>query len=350
MIFKIVILVISFNLISCSKPTLYVGTYTTGESDGIYRFEFDTKTGKLTNKTLVATTENPSFLRYAKKNNTLYAVNENEQGEISAFRVNKDSLVLLNKVSSNGGHPCHIALNEAEDTIIVSNYTGGTCSIYTIKNNGEINTLSQVISHNTNHITSHVHSAQFTDTDLYVADLGKNSVFLYRFNNGVYNEVTSSIVPFQPNSGPRHFATTSDGAFIYIINELSSTISIAKKFNDTFILVDTISTLEDGFNEKSYCADIHLSADERFVYGSNRGENSIAVFKRHPIDGTLKKIQSISVHGDWPRNFTLDPSGNFILVANQKSNNIAVFSINKTSGKLTFLHDIEIASPVCLLF
>ncbi|WP_242203991.1 lactonase family protein [Aestuariivivens insulae] len=343
----------ALSLINCSNPTvpLYVGTYTSGDSEGIYQFQFNTETGELGKLQLVAKITDPSFLSYSPDRKNLYAVNEIKIGKVSAFKVESNGMLsLLNTVGSHGAGPCHIAINEAGDKAVVSNYAGGNFSLYTIKDNGVLNDAFQVLEHNTDSIVSHAHSAQFLKDDLFASDLGKNGVYQYRFSDGKYEMVSPSIVPMQPNSGPRHFSMTKDGQYFYIINELSSTITAAKKTTDGFELIDTISTLADDFKGKSYCADIHLSKDERFVYGSNRGENSIVVFKRNTISGTLEKIQNMSVHGDWPRNFSLDPTGKFLLVANQKSNNITVFSIDKTNGTLSYLHETELPSPVCLLF
>ena len=169
-------------------------------------------------------------------------------------------------------------------------------------------------------------------------------------NNKDYGLVTSSIIKMTDNAGPRHFSFTKDGQFIYIINEYANTVTSGKKTDNGFELLENISTLDDNFKGVSYCADIHLSKNEAFLYGSNRGENTMVVFKRDSKTGILNKIQNISVHGDWPRNFTIDPTGKFMLVANQKSNNISVFKINAESGKLTFLHATDLPNPVCLLF
>ena len=143
---------------------------------------------------------------------------------------------------------------------------------------------------------------------------------------------------------------TENGKFIYVINEYGGSITSIKKTDSGFEQIDLDSTLDKNYKGINKCADIHLSKDERFLYGSNRGENTIAVFKRNTVTGMLKKIQNTSVHGDWPRNFTLDSTGRFLLVANQRSHNISVFKINILSGKLKFLHDVKAASPVCLLF
>ena len=135
-----------------------------------------------------------------------------------------------------------------------------------------------------------------------------------------------------------------------MINELNSTISVLKKKKDRYVFVQNITTLDDGFDEKSFCADIHLSKNGKFLYGSNRGENSIAVFKINRKNGEIKKVQTISTHGDWPRNFTLSPDGNYLLAANQRSKNISVFSIDKKNGNLTFLNSVATPTPSCLLF
>lgn len=349
-LFSLVMLCVFF---SCQQNTitLYVGTYTDGDSEGIYQFQFNTETGELSEKQLATTAENPSFITYSPNKKHIYAVNETESGMLSAFTINDDkTLSLINKVSANGAHPCHVSLNELGDKAVVSNYTGGNATIFNVKNDGSLNEAIQILNHKTDSVVSHVHSAQFFKDDLYIADLGKNAVYNYKQDNGNYKLIDSSIVKMEANSGPRHFSLTNDGNFIYIINELSSTITSAKKTENGFELIETISTLDDTFKGDSYCADIHLSGDEQFLYGSNRGENSIVVFKRDIETGKLEKIQNISVHGDWPRNFTLDPTGKFLLVANQRSHNITVFKIEKTTGKLTFLHEQKLSSPVCLLF
>ncbi|MCF7567486.1 lactonase family protein [Sabulilitoribacter arenilitoris] len=349
--FKIYLILISMSLFSCTTQNsiLYVGTYTNGDSEGIYSFQFNTETGELSNKQLAASTDNPSFITFSEDRKYLYAVGEGKTGAVSAFKVgNENNLELINTADSNGGAPCHISINK--NRAVVSNYSGGTVSIYSINSDGSLNEASQVFNHNSDSIASHAHSAQFYKDQLYVSDLGRNGVYNYKLENDAYKLVDSSILNMTEKAGPRHFSLTKGGQFIYIINEYANTITSGKKAAGGFELLQNISTLADDFKAKSYCADIHLSDDERFLYGSNRGENSIAVFKRNTNSGKLEKIQNISVHGDWPRNFTIDPSGKFLLVANQKSSNISVFKIKKETGKLSFLHDIKTDTPVCLLF
>lgn len=352
--FKLFFLCLLASFFNCSTVTpLYIGTYTNGQSNGIYRAQFNTKTGELTNSHLAAKIDNPSYIAYSPNKTYIYAVGEGETGLASAFKVEKNGyLTLLNQVKSNGGSPCYVSINPKGDKAVVANYQGGNVSLYKISNDGTLKDAYQIFDYNAPGKTSHAHSAQFFNEKLFVADLGMDAIYQYQLNSDgqTYALTSPSIVDIPEKSGPRHFSITKDGTFIYIINELSSTIMVAKNSNGTFDLVGNYSTLADNYKGNNACADIHLSKDERFVYGSNRGENSIAVFKRNKTNGTLEKIQNISVHGDWPRNFTLDPTGQFLLVANKKSNNISIFKVDTNSGKLTFMHSVEAPTPVCLLF
>ena len=351
--FKICLLLFSTSLFNCTNPNIpiYVGTYTNDDSEGIYLYDFNTETGELTNKQLAISTENPSYLTYSPDRKYIYAVNENENGTVSSFKVEENtSLTNLNKVSTHGAHPCHVTIDISGEKVAVSNYSGGNASIHSIINDGSLTEAFQILDHNVDSIASHVHSAFFCEKQLFVSDLGKNSVYNYQFDLDKYKLIDSSIVNMTDNAGPRHFAFTKNSKFIYIINEYANTITSAKRTDKGFELLENTSTLDEDFKGESFCADIHLSKNENFLYGSNRGENSIVVFKRDVSSGLLKKIQTISTQGNWPRNFTLDPSGKFLLVANQRSNNISVFKINDNDGKLSFMHDEELSSPVCLLF
>lgn len=336
---------------NAQNTPLYIGTYTDGESEGIYQLQFNTKTGELSNLQLAVATENPSFIAYSPDKKYLYAVSENAGGSVSAYKIEQTGLLqFLNKVKSNGAAPCHVSVNKAGDKIVVSNYIGGSASIYNISNNGKLNEAFQVFNFNTPAKISHAHSAQFFKDELFVADLGTNAVYQYKLSGNKYQLEHQNLVKMLGNPGPRHFALTKNGQYIYIINEYGGSVTSVKKTDDGFEQIDYDSTLEETYQGKNSCADIHLSKDENYLYGSNRGENSIVVFKRNKKDGTIEKIQIMSVHGDWPRNFTIDLTGKYLLVANQKSNNISVFSIDSSTGKLTFLQDTKVPSPVCLLF
>jgi 6-phosphogluconolactonase len=338
-----------FNSQAQTMP-LYVGTYTDGNSEGIYRLQFNLKTGKLSNLQFAASSENPSYIAYSRNKRHLYAVNESS-GTVSSFKVQENGLLkLLNKVSSNGDWPCHISLNKLSNRAVVSNYGGGSTSIYNISRDGKLNEASQIFEYNTTDKKSHAHSAQFFNDELFVSDLGMNAVYQYKLKNDTYKLISPTIIKMDGNPGPRHFALTRNGQFIYIINEYGSSVTSVKKTENGFEQIDYDSTLDEKYKGDNSCADIHLSKNELYLYGSNRGENSIVVFKRNKLDGTIEKIQTVSVHGDWPRNFTLDPSGKFLLVANKKSDNISVFKIDLKTGMLSFLNSVSAPTPVCLLF
>ncbi|GAA3596212.1 lactonase family protein [Flavivirga amylovorans] len=337
--------------IQAQNIRLYVGTYTNGDSKGIYQLEFNTETGNLENKQLAINIDSPSFLTYSPDKKYLYSVNQSDDGFVSSYKINTDgTLSLLTRVSSHGKGPCHISINESGDKVVVSNYTGGTVSIYPINKDGSLKEASQIFNHNSENEKSHAHSAKFSKDNLFVADLGRNAVYQYKLKDGNYKLASPSIVEMEGNPGPRHFLLDKGNEFLYVINEYGGSVTSIKKTKKGFKQIDFDSTLDENYKGKNSCADIHLSKDERFLYGSNRGENSIAVFKRNTRNGTLDRIQNMSVHGDWPRNFSLDPTGKFLLVANKKSNNISVFKIDPESGKLSFLHSTDLPAPVCLLF
>lgn len=357
---KFLIFIISFccfSMVSTQNIPMYVGTYTDADSEGIYRYDFNLKTGELTNKILAVKAINPSFITFSSDKKFMYSVGEVEDfegtksGFVNSYAVAKEgTLQFINKVSSNGSHPCHIQLNRDNSKVAVSNYTGGTVSLHSISKNGEISQAVQIIDHNKGSKQSHTHSAQFFKNDLFIADLGLSCFSQYQIDNVHKKYQLKANYEVENNAGPRHFEISQKGKFIYVINELNSTISVLKKKKESYAFIQNITTLADGFDGKSFCADIHLSKDGQFLYGSNRGENSIVVFKINKISGELKKLQTISTNGDWPRNFTLTPNGNYLLVANQRSKNISVFSVNKKMGNLTFLHSVDSPTPACLLF
>ena len=349
------VLLFSAIITTAQNISLYVGTYTDESSEGIYVYDFNLKTGELTNKKLAIEAINPSYITFSSDKKLLYSVGETDNyegaksGFVNAYSVSKDgTLGLLNKVSSNGAHPCHIQLNEDNSKVAVSNYSGGTVSVHSIAKNGEISPAIQVIDHNTAPQQSHAHSSKFFKNTLFVADLGRD--FLAQYIESGNNYLFKKNYSMEPKTGPRHFEISRKGKFIYVINELNSTISVLKKQKDSYVFIQNISTLDAGFDGKSFCADIHLSKDGKFLYGSNRGENSIAVFKINKKSGEIQKTQTISTNGDWPRNFTLTPNGSYLLVANQRSKNISVFRVNKETGDLIFLHSVDSPTPSCLLF
>ena len=342
---------------SAQNIPLYVGTYTATESEGIYRYDFNLKTGELNNKMLAVEAINPSYITFSSNKKLMYSVGEvddfkgTKSGFVNSYSVAKDgTLQFINIVSSNGTNPCHIQLNNDNSKIAVSNYSGGTVSLYSVSKNGEISQAVQIIDHNKGDQQSHTHSAQFFNNNLFIADLGLSTFSQYQLNNGNKKYQLKASYEVENNAGPRHFEISQKGKFIYVISELNSTISVLKKKKDSYVFIQNITALADGFDGKSFCADIHLSKDGQFLYGSNRGENSIAVFKINKKSGEIHKTQTIGTNGDWPRNFTLSPDGNYLLAANQRSKNISVFRVNKETGNLTFLNSINSPTPSCLLF
>ena len=353
----LLVLFFYFSMASAQNIPLYVGTYTDADSEGIYLYDFNLKTGELTHKKLAVEAVNPSYIAFSSDKKFLYSVGEVDNfegvksGFVNSYSVSKDgTLQFINKVSSNGAHPCHIQLNKDNSKVAVSNYTGGTVSLHLLSKNGEITPATQVIDHNKGAKQSHAHSAKFFKNNLFIADLGLSIFSQYQLANTDHKYLLKANYEVENNAGPRHFEVSKKGKFIYVINELNSTISVLKQQKDNYVFVQNISTLDTGFDGKSFCADIHLSPDGRFLYGSNRGENSLASFKINQKSGKLQKMQTIGTNGNWPRNFTLSPNGNYLLAANQRSKNISVFSVNKNSGNLTFLHSIDSPTPSCLLF
>ena len=338
--------------------TLFVGTYTENGSEGIYSYHFDSNSGELTQKKLAVKIGNPSFVKVSPDKQFLYAVEEtdayaNSSGGVVAFRIDGDSLVQINSNATVGAHPCHIGLSQDGRFLAASSYTGGSLTIFRLGENGELLPNPQFIDHKVldSPSTSHAHAAKFTRDGLFVADLGLNAVLRYMLKNNKWVPYEQPPLEMAPKAGPRHFTFGQDGKYLYVINELNSTITTMHRNEDrSYTEVETLSTLAKDFTGESFCADIHLSGDGQFLYGSNRGENTIAIFKVAQATGKLSLVGRESVKGDWPRNFALDPSDKFLLVANQRSNNIVVFKRDTTNGTLQFQHEYDLPSPVCLEF
>lgn len=336
---------------------LFVGTYTDGESEGIYRFTFDSNSGVLQEKSLAAVLPNPSFLKISRDRTNLYAVQETADfdslgGGVTAFKLKDGLLELQNSMGTGGAHPCHVSLSD-NGYLAVSNYTGGNFSIFELEDDGALKDNPQVIDHKVLDTakTAHAHMAKFSSEGLLVSDLGLDAVKRYQNQNGQFTTASQASLDLPDGAGPRHFVFSKENKFLYVINELNSTITVFQKQKDgDYLEIETKSTLDASFEGENFCADIHLSSDGRFLYGSNRGENSIVIFYVDEVTGKLKLVGRESVNGNWPRNFTIDPSGNFILVANQRSNNITIFKRNVEQGTLEFLNEIALPSPVCLEF
>lgn len=335
---------------------LFVGTYTNGESEGIYRFAFNSSSGALETKILAAVLPNPSFLKISKDKTNLYAVQETTDfdslgGGVTAFKLKDGLLELQNSMGTGGAHPCHVSLSD-DGYLAVSNYTGGNFSVFNLAQDGSL-TDRQRIDHkalDTNKV-AHAHKAHFNEDGLFVSDLGLDA--LKRYHKQPYGWVPAhqASINFPDGAGPRHFEFNTDRSFLYVINELNATIVVLERDDEgSYNSIQTENTLAPDWEGVKSCADIHLSPDGRFLYGSNRGENTIVIFSVDQATGKINLIGRESVHGDWPRNFTIDPSGKFLLVANQRSNNITIFKRDTESGTLEFLNETALPSPVCLEF
>jgi 6-phosphogluconolactonase len=354
--------------VEAKKHILYVGTYTKGMANGIFVYSFNDQSGRLVDLKSPALSNNPSFLAISPNHKFLYAVSEldslnaNECGGVSAFRIAPENkLTLINFVPVHGSNPCHVSLSPDGKKLVASNYSSGSLSFFNIMADGSLSEMVQRIRHEgkgpfpERQAEPHAHSARFDATGklLYAADLGIDELKVYNITTGE-KMATPHAQPFiklTPGSGPRHFDFSDDSRFIYVINELNSTIAVLMKYGAEWKQVQSVKTLPKDFKGENWCADIHISADGRFVYGSNRGHNSIAVFKRDANSGKLAMVETVPVEGNWPRNFTIDPTGKFLLVANQKSNDITVFKIDQISGMLKYTgFKVPNESPVCLQF
>ena len=327
---------------------VYVGTYTDKESRGIYRFRFDDAKGVLTPEGLAAETENPSFLTSDAKGRFVFAVNENDPaGGVSAFAVAPQSgaLTLLNQQASGGGSPCHLTLDRTGRFLLVANY-GGSAAVLPVGPDGTLSPVATRIAPEgrgpkPNQDGSHVHGVYLDPQNrlLLVPDLGIDKVLLFRFD-----EASGRLTPGEPPSaavapgaGPRHLALSPDGRFAYVVNENDSTVTTFA-FDAEHGRMEkrgTLSTLPDGFTGSNTTAEIAVHPSGRFVYASNRGHDSLAVFAVDAATGALRRVGVTPVGGREPRHFVIAPSGRWLLAAHQKSDTIAVFRLDAATGGLT---------------
>lgn len=349
----------------------YVGTYTspTTGSKGIYLLEFDSRSGTLRSAGLAAEVASPSFLAVHPDRRFLYAVGElhefqgRKSGAVSAFAIDAASgkLTLLNQQPSGGQGPCHVTIEPGGRYVLAANYTSGTVASLPVNVDGRLAPPVSTAQHkgsgpNTKRQeTPHAHSINLDRAGrfAFAADLGADRVFVYRFKaaDGSLSPADPPWASLAPGSGPRHFAFTPDGRHAYVINELTSTVTAFSYDAERGSLkeLQTVSTLPAGFSSPSFTAEVQVHPSGRFLYGSNRGHDSIAVFAIDRETGRLTALGHEPTRGQVPRNFCIDPTGMWLLAANQKSNNIFVFRIDQQTGLLTVTGDgVEVPSPVCL--
>jgi 6-phosphogluconolactonase len=347
---------------------VYAGTYTKGDSRGIYAFHFDTSTGKLSAPTLAAETLNPSFLAVSPDRKFLYAVNEGGRGgnTVSAFAMDRitGKLTPLNAVSSAGEGPCHLAVDATGRWLVVANYSNGTMALIPVHADGTLGEAKQVEKHEGESVNPqrqrgpHAHCVVFSPDNrfLLLADLGLDRIFIYRFDAaaGTLAPNDPPAAQMTPGAGVRHLAFHPNGRVLYSINEMGNTVTAfhydpAKGTLDPF---QYAPTLPESFKGNNTTAEIAVNRAGTRLYGSNRGHDSIALFA---IDGSRQTVMSLDdtpALGRTPRHFTLDPTGRYLLVANQDSSDIVVFHVHPRSGQLTPAGQPVkgAANPVCLLF
>src|SRR5580692_11435256 len=363
---------------SHKKYFVYVGTYTTeagSTSKGIYAYSFDPDTAELTPLGLAAETTNPSFLAVHPNHRFLYAVNEvgnykgEKSGAVSAFSTDRTTgkLTLLNEVASKGADPCYITVDKTGKYVLVANYTGGSVAVFPVLEDGRLGEATAFIQH-TGHGADperqegpHAHSIDLSPDERFaiVDDLGLDETLVYRFDRAKGSltlndpQIYTTLAKADPGAGPRHFAFNPNGKFAYVVNEIQSTVSVFSYDGSAGVLrrLQTISTYPKDFSAHNDDAEIQVHPSGKFLYASNRGHDSIAVFAIDPDKGTLTLIEYVPTKGQSPRNFEIDPTGKLLFAANEKSDNIVIFRINAQTGRLTATDKVlDISQPVCVKF
>ena len=346
-----------------NKLNLIVGTYTKScESKGIYVYEFNSKTGEFSLKNNTENIVNPSYLTVSNDNKFVYSVSENDKkSSVSAFGFNSKSgkLDFINFQNPNGSNPCYI-IND-EKNVITANYSSGNISVLGKNNDGSIGAVKQVVQHTGKSINAsrqeapHTHMVYFSPDKKYVLanDLGTDKVYLYQNNPNSATEVLTlkSSIDVKPGSGPRHLIFSKNGKYVYLLQELDGTVTSFSYADGMLKKVSETTVVAAGFKGDIGAADIHISPDGKFLYATNRGTaNDISAFKILK-NGKLEFVQRTSTLGKGPRNFNIDPTGNFLLVGHQYTNDIVIFKRDKTTGMLTDTgKKIALCSPVCLVF
>ncbi len=350
---------------------VYIGTYTRGESKGIYAWRFDPATGRLAELGLAAEAVNPSFLAVHPNGRYLYAVSEvaefagGKSGAVNAYQIDRQTgkLALLNQVSSRGTGPCYVAFDATGRCLLVANYGSGSVAALPVAPDGRLREASAVVQHTGSSVNPrrqrepHAHSIQASPDNRFVlaADLGVDKLLVYRFDpaGGSLEPHDPPFAALPPGSGPRHFAFHPSGRYVYVINELASTITAFRWEAKSGRLreLHSVSTLPEGFAGENTTAEIRVHPNGRFLYGSNRGYDSIAVFAVDPKTGLLFAGGQTPSGGRTPRNFNLDPSGRYLFAANQNSNNVVIFRVDPDAGHLIPTgRQLKVPAPVCVRF
>lgn len=344
---------------------LYVGTYTeNGRTDGIFLVRMDSASGALRQVGAVNAGANPSFLAIHPNGRWMYAVNELDDGGVTALTIGRDgALTRIDEQKSRGGAPCYVSVDRGGRAVLVANYATGSVALLPIAKGGGVAPAAFVDQHHgTGPVKDrqegpHAHCIVADPSNRFAlaTDLGADRVFVYRLDTrrGALHHVETSDAVLRPGSGPRHVAFHPKLPLVYVVSELASTLTTMRFDRGTGALQvrDVRSTLPEGFTGASYAADLHVAPDGRTLYASNRGHNSIAVFSIAKSTGAVSLEQTVPTGGNWPRNFSLDPTGRWLVVANQRSGTITVLARDPTTGRLTpTRQELPIAAPSCVRF
>ena len=348
------------------KVLAYIGTYTTGQSEGIYIYSFDTRSGTFVKIRTVTGIENPTFLAIDSRRRCLYAVSERlggRGGYVVAYSMgsNADDLVELNRQPSHGTEPCHISMDGTGDFVLVANYGSGSVSVFPIRDDGSLGEATDVIQHKGSSANPerqqgpHAHSANLSPDGRYVivADLGVDKLLTYGLVHETGKLTLVEEIKVRPGAGPRHLDFHPSGKYAYVINEIDSTITAFAYDGSSGHLTElqTLSTLPEGNLGANSCADVHVHPSGEFVFGSNRGHDSIVTYRVDSTTGELTLVGHEATQGKNPRNFAIDPGGEFLLAENQDSNTIVTFRIDQRTGRIAPTGTVtKVPSPVCLKF
>jgi 6-phosphogluconolactonase len=350
---------------------VYIGTYAEAEESGIHVCQLDLTSGVLTRTGGVAGLKHPSFQALHPNGQFLYSVSEVQDyqgqpaGAVAALAIEPRTgqLTLLNSQSSMGAGPCHVTVDASARHVLAANYGSGSVVVLPIAADGRLEMACAFVQHQGSSVHArqqgpHAHCIHVDPTGRFVlsADLGLDQVVIYRYDSqagSLTPNAWQAAATMTPGAGPRHLAFHPNGRFCYVINELACTVTVLAYRSETGELstVQEITTLPADFQGENTTAEIAVSPDGRFLYGSNRGHHSIAVFAIDPTNGQLTPVSHHATLGQTPRNFGIDPTGTWLLAANQRTNNVVVFRIDRTTGKLEPTgHQLEVPKPVCVTF
>lgn len=345
------------------EANLLIGTYTQKGSKGIYIYHFDTATGKAIELSHTNSVSNPSFLAITKDKQNVYAVNEDIEGGVSSFSFKNNTLKFLQKLPSKGAHPCYISISPDQKNIFVANYTGGNIAQFYRFADGRLSNVRQLIQHEGSSTNkerqekAHVHGVFFNPEGnyLFTPDLGMDQVSIYPYkSNSTPTLQTDKTLQLSsiPGSGPRHIAFSKNGQLVYLVEELTGTVSVFQFKKGMVNKLQTVATHPDKFTGQAGSADIHLSPNGKYLYVSNRGDENNIVKLEVLENGLLNKKSQhyFSSKGIKPRNFTISEDGKWLLVANQDSDNIAIYKVDPINGDLINTdNQIKVSMPVCLV-